>query len=116
MIGVPTGLTDPRAGITGNFAFVLEVVLVDCHHHVNHLAGSNFRLLVVFFIRVRHMAVFAFDSKGSRDELHRRNHLLGWDSLQSLDILEFFFREFSPGSRRSFRRLGFAPMLLQSRA
>jgi len=81
------------------------------------LAGGNFRLLVVFFIRMRYVAILAFDSKGkAATNCIEGITLLGWDSLQGLDILEFFFREFSPGSRRSFRRARIAPMLLQSRA
>jgi len=46
---------------------------------------------------VRHMAELAFDAKRSSNELHRGDDLVGRDSLESLNILEFFFRKF--GSR-----------------
>jgi len=59
---------------------------------------------------MRDVAEFAFDAKGSSNELHRGDHLIGRDSLESLNILELFFREFGPRrGRRSFRCTGLCP-------
>ena len=75
----------------------LEVVFIDRHHHFDHLARRDFGLLVVLFVRMRNVAELAFDAERSSNELHRGDDLVGRDSLESLNILEFFFREF--GSR-----------------
>ncbi len=98
------------AFVTGNLAAALEVFLIDRHHHVDHLARCYFRLFVVFLVRMRHVAILAFDSKRSRNELHRGNHLIRRNSLQRLNILELLFREFRPcGRRRTFRQVGLRP-------
>src|SRR5215472_4386938 len=68
-------------GVAGNFAMALEVLLVDGHHHSDHLARRQFRLLVVFFKSASHVTVFAFDAERSSDELHRRDNLIGRYSL-----------------------------------
>ena len=69
------------AGVAGNFAMALEVLLVDGHHHADHLARREFRLLVVFLKSASEVTVFAFDAQRRGDELHRRNDLIGRDSL-----------------------------------
>ena len=91
------------AGIAGNFSVALEVVFIDRHHHIDHLPRGDFGLFVVLFVRVRHMAELAFDAKRSGNELHRGDHLIGRDSLESLNILELFLRELRP--RRGRRRI-----------
>ncbi len=61
------------AGIAGNLAVTFEVVFIDRHHHGDHLARGDFGLLVVLFVRMRDVAEFAFDAKGSSNELHGRD-------------------------------------------
>ncbi len=90
----------------------LEIVLVDRHHHVDHLACGDFGLFVVLFESMLDVAELAFDAQRSANELHRGDHLFGRDSLESLNILELFFREFRPSrGRRSFRCAGLCPCL-----
>ncbi len=71
-----------------------EVFFVDGHHHVNHFARRDFRLLVVFVHLARHVAVFTLDTQGSGDELHRRDNLLSGNALERLYVLVFLFRQF----------------------
>jgi hypothetical protein len=91
------------AGIAGDLAMALEVVFVDRHHHVDHLARGDFGLFVVLFVRVFNMAVLAFNAERSRNELHRGNDLLGGYTLKGLNIFELLFSEFGCGGARSKR-------------
>jgi len=81
------------AGVAGDLAVTLEVVFIDRYHHFDHFARRDFGLLVVLFVRMRNVAELAFDAKRISNELHRGYDLVGRDSLESLNILEFFFRE-----------------------
>jgi len=36
------------AGVTGDQALALEIVLVDVHGHFDHVAGNFFSVLIVF--------------------------------------------------------------------
>ena len=83
----------------------LEILLIDRHHHVDHLARGDFGLLIILFVRVRDVAVLAFHAQRSGDKLHRRNHLLGRNSFERLNILELLFRKFwtCRSSRSSLR-------------
>src|SRR6266446_6078213 len=89
------------ARVAGHLAVSLEIVLIDGHHHVNHLPRGDFGLLVVFLKSMLHVAVFAFHSERSRNELHRGDKLIGRYALERLNILELFFSEFGRGGARS---------------
>ena len=76
------------AGITSDFALAFKRFLVGREHHLHHLSGSDFLILVVFLERVLDVAELAFDSQGRGDELHRRYHLICRNPLQHLNVLE----------------------------
>ncbi len=95
----------------------IKVILVDRHHHVDHLPRCNLGLLVVLFIRMCDVAVLAFDAKRARDELHRGDDLLRGYALERLNIVVLFFRKFWPRRRRrSFRCAGLRPRARQREA
>jgi hypothetical protein len=77
--------------IAGYFAMGVEIILVDGERHLHHLPRCLLRLLVVFVERILNVAKIALNSQRSRDELHGREYLLGWNALEHLYVLELFF-------------------------
>ena len=69
----------------------VKVVLVNGEHHLHHFARRLLRLLVVLVHGVLDVAVLAINSQRCRYKLHGRNHLIGRNTLQHLDVLVRLF-------------------------
>ena len=60
---------------------IVKVVFIDREHHAYHLARRLLGFFVILFKRVFQMAEVALHSQRGRNELHRRNELVGGNSL-----------------------------------
>src|SRR5579859_1397999 len=76
------------ARITRHITAPVEIIFVDCEHHLHHLACGLFRFLIVFIKLILHMSEFAVHSQRRGDELHRGKQLLRRNSFEHLNILE----------------------------
>ena len=84
----------------------IKVVFIDSEHHSHHLARRLLGFFVILFKRVFQMAEVALHSQRGRNELHRRNELVGGNSFQHLDVLVNLLGGLaSPSSGRRFRGL-----------
>ena len=82
------------ASVAGYCAVAVEIVLIDRHHHLHHLAGGLLGLLVILIEMVFDVAESAFDTKRGGYELHCRNQLISRNHFQYLDVLVRLFRSF----------------------
>jgi hypothetical protein len=74
------------AGVTSNCSFPLKLFRIECEHHLDHAAGGLLRLFVVFIEGIANVAKLALDTQRCGYELHRRNHLVGRNILQNLQV------------------------------
>ena len=79
------------AGETRHLALTFEVVAIDRHLHLDHLARGLLRLLVVLLKRAAHVAEIALHPQRIGNELHRRNYFVRRRALERLNILEYLF-------------------------
>src|SRR5690242_11934896 len=83
------------ARIASHLTVSFEIVFVDGEHHLHHFARGYFCLLVVLvelhLLAFANMAVLAFDTERSGNELHGGKHEVRRNSLERLDVLELFF-------------------------
>ena len=74
------------AGVAGDFAMALEIILVQREHHFHHVARDLLGFLVVLFEVTFDVAEATFDAERRGDELHRGNQLPGRNAFKDFDI------------------------------
>ena len=76
------------AGVAGDLAMSVEIVLVDGHHHRHHLARDQLWLLIILIKMILNVTETTLHSQRRGYELHGRNQLVRRNVLQYLNILE----------------------------
>src|SRR5664279_3105188 len=87
------------AGVAGDVALSGKVILVYSQDHLDHLPSCLFWLLVIAVECVFDVTVLAAHAERLRNELHRRNELIGGSSFQHLDIFVDLFCRFGTSDR-----------------
>src|SRR3984957_7856289 len=78
----------PMARVACYFPPPVEIILVDCKHHLHHVARPLLGRLVIVIKVVCFVAVVATHTQRSRYVPHRRHQLASGNILQHLNILE----------------------------
>ena len=76
------------ARVACHFPPPVEIILVDCKHHLHHVARPLLGRLVIVIKVVCFVAVVATHTQRSRYVPHRRHQLASGNILQHLNILE----------------------------
>src|SRR5713101_220297 len=81
--------------VASNCLLTAKFALIQLTHHLNHLAGDLFVLVVVLFkVREIYMTMRASNSQGSAHEEHRLVQLRRWESFEHLNVLKHFLGGF----------------------
>src|ERR1700723_1587599 len=78
----------PMARVACYFPAPVEIILVDCKHHLHHVARPLLGRLVIVIKVVCFVAIVAAHAQRSRYVPHRRHQLASGNILQHLNILE----------------------------
>lgn len=92
------------AGVAGDFAMALEIILVQREHHFHHVARDLLGFLVVLFEVTFDVAEATFDAERRGDELHRGNQLPGRNTFKDFDIFVHLLGGFCGFTGRGLRR------------